>query len=191
MSEDQPNDIAPVEDLRALTALAHPDRARLMDVLAAHGPQTTGSLAELAQLATGSVSHHLKVLVAAKLVEPAPSSDHDRRKRSWQLVSRGARWSNGSFRASPATHAAAVAADGVIAQRDHERAREFLQSAEPPWEDSAFAVHTWMRLSPEELAELGREIEAVLLSWRRRSVPDDGVDRRTVLAFARGFPSEP
>ena len=191
MSEEPSSDVRTVEDREALTALAHPDRARLMDVPAAHGPQTTTALADLTGIATGSVSHHLKVLVAANLVERAPSAGTDRRKRTWQLVSRGARWNSGAFRESPATHAAAIAADGVIAQRDHERAREFLQAAEPPWDESAFAVHTWMRLSSDELAQLGREIETVLLKWRRRDIPDDDADRRPILAFARGFPSEP
>ena len=57
-----------IGDVRALVALAHADRARLMDALAMHGPSTTTTLARTLGLATGSVSHHLKVLSDAGLV---------------------------------------------------------------------------------------------------------------------------
>ncbi len=185
------DDVRTISDIRSLTALANPDRARIMDLLAAKGPATTTAIARATELATGSVSHHLKVLVAADLVEPDPESATDRRERRWRLVTRGARWSRGDFRGSPAGEAAATAADGALLQREFERARAFLETSDPPWDESAVGVHTWMRLTPEELVELGTELEEVLLRWRRREVPDDGAERTTVLAFARAFPAEP
>lgn len=191
MRRDDGDDVRTIDDVRALAALANPDRARIMDVLAANGPETTTGLANAAELATGSVSHHLKVLVTAGLVERAPRCAADRRQRRWRLVTRGARWSRGDFRGRPAAEAAAAAADGALLRREYERARDFLESAGEPWDDSAVGVHTWMRLTPEELVELGREVQEVLLRWRRREIPDDGAERRNVLAFARAFPTDP
>lgn len=185
------DDVRPIDNLQALTALANPDRARILDLLAVNGPAMTTTLARAAGLATGSASHHLKVLESAGLVEAAPAPDTDRRQSHWQLVSRGSRWSPGDFRGSPAAEAAAVAADGVLLQREFDHAREFLGTAVEPWDEAAAGVHTWMRLTPSELVALGRELEEVLLRWRRRAVPDDGAERRAVLAFARAFPSEP
>jgi hypothetical protein len=79
----------------------------------------------------------------------------------------------------------------VIAQRDHERAREFLQSTEPPWEDRAFAVHTWMRRSSEELAELVLEIERCCsagdVAPSRTTASNDAPSSRS----PGGFPAEP
>lgn len=191
MRDDAVDDVRTIDDLRALTALANPDRARIMDILAVNGAQTTTDLARAAELATGSISHHLKVLLTAGLVEPAPGSVADRRKRSWQLVTRGARWGRADVRGRPAAEAAATAADGALLQREHDRARAFLDTTDEPWDESAYGVHTWMWLTPAELAELGQEVEAVLLRWRRREVPDDGAQRRSILAFARGFPTDP
>ena len=76
-------------------------------------------------------------------------------------------------------------------ERQFERAREFLEARAEPWDESAYSDHVWLRLTPDELAELGRQIDELLLSWRRRRSPDDGKERRTVLAFVHAFPAEP
>lgn len=183
------NDVRTIDNLQALTALANPDRARLLDLLAVHGAQTTTELARATGLPTGSISHHVRVLVSAGLAESAAAGT-DRRQSRWQLVTRGARWSPGDFRGSPASEAAATAADGALLQREFDHAREFLASATEPWDAAAVGVHTWMRLTAAELVELGEQVEEVLLRWRRRAVPDDGAQRRAVLAFARAFPTE-
>ena len=187
-----PDDVRQLDDVRALAALGHPDRVRLLDALAVAGTASTSALAEALDLATGSISHHLKVLTEAGLVRPAPSDGGDRRVRRWQLVSRGTRWDVSRFRGQPAGEAAAVSAQGVYLARQYEQARAFLEEQQPPWDDAAYAGHFWLRLTPEELAELGRELNDLLLRWRRREVPDDGAeDRRSVLAIARAFPAEP
>src|SRR5262245_49947613 len=41
-----PGDVRRIDDVRALAALGHPDRVRLMDALAVHGPSTTTMLAQ-------------------------------------------------------------------------------------------------------------------------------------------------
>jgi DNA-binding transcriptional ArsR family regulator len=163
-----------------------------MDALAVHGASTTSVLAGALGIATGSVSHHLKVLTEVGLVERATEAAADRRERRWRLVSRGMRWTPGQFRDRPSAEAAAWAAEGVMLDSQYESARSFLAAAEPPWDDAAFAGRTWLRLTPEELEQLGEELNEVLLRWRRREIPDDGApDRRVVLAFARAFPSDP
>ncbi|MEV1130465.1 helix-turn-helix domain-containing protein [Agromyces sp. NPDC049794] len=190
-SDGAPGDVRTLDEVRALAALAHPDRARIMDALAVDGPSTTGALADVLGVATGSASHHLRVLAEAGLVERAPQDPSDLRQRRWKLVSRGMRWSAGQFRDRPAAESAAAVADAVMLARQVERARAFLDSAEPPWDDAAMSGHYWLRLSADELAQFGREVDELLLRWRRREIPDDGADRRSVLAFARAFPSRP
>lgn len=191
MRDGSPGDVRSLDDVRALSALGHPDRARLMDALAVHGPSTTSALAATLGRATGSVSHHLKVLAEAGLVAPAPEAAADRRERRWKLVSRGMRWSPREFRDEPAGEAAATAAQAVLLARDLERARQFLATAEEPWDEASSSTHVWVRATPDELAELVRQLDELLLSWRRREVPDDGRERRVVRAFAMAFPSEP
>jgi hypothetical protein len=80
----------------------------------------------------------------------------------------------------------------VQVDRERERALEFIEIADPPWDDAAFSGHYWLRMTPAELAELGQEIDDLLLRWRRRDIPDDSAsDRREVLAIARAFPARP
>jgi DNA-binding transcriptional ArsR family regulator len=191
MRDGEPGDVRSLDDVRALTALAHGDRARLMDALAVHGPSTTTTLARTLGLATGSASHHLKVLAGAGLVAPAPESAADRRERRWKLVSRGMRWSPSRFRDDAAGEAAATAAQSVMLSRDFERARQFLATAEGPWDEASSSTHVWVRATPAELADLVRQLDELLLSWRRREIPDDGAERQTVRAVAMAFPSEP
>ncbi|GAB3756605.1 ArsR/SmtB family transcription factor [Microlunatus parietis] len=189
MRDGSPGDVRQVHDARALAALGHADRWRIIDRLAVSGTATTGELADALGLATGSISHHLRVLAEAGLVERAPDGD-DRRQRSWRLVSRGLRWSPAQFRDS-AAEAVATAADGALLARQFESARAFLASAEEPWDEAAYGSHVWLRLTPAELVELGAELDELLLRWRRRELPDDGAERTTVLAFARAFPTDP
>lgn len=190
MRDGAPGDVRQLDDVRALAALAHPDRARLMDALAVHGSSTTSALASALGIATGSVSHHLRVLARAGLVAPAEAGP-DRRQSRWQLVTRGVRWSPEAVRDQPSGEAAATAADATLLHRDVDRARRFLATAAAPWRDAAFAGHYWLRLSPDELDELGRQVDELFLAWRRREVPEDGADRSVVRAFVRVFPSEP
>ena len=191
MRDGELGDVRLIEDVRALAALGNPDRARLMDALAVHGPSTTSFLAGQLGLATGSVSHHLKVLVDVGLVRSAPETVTDKRQRRWALVTRGMRWTPADFRHSAASEAAHVSADGAIIARQFAAAREWLGSAEPPWDDAAYAGHYWLRLSVDELKELGQAIDELVLSWRRRDIPDDSVERRTVMGMARFFPADP
>ncbi|MDH2415826.1 helix-turn-helix domain-containing protein [Nocardioides sp. CER19] len=192
MRDGGPGDVRQIDDVRALAALGNPDRVRLLDALAVGGPASTSALADALDLATGSISHHLKVLSEAGLVRPAAADDADRRVRRWELASRGTRWNPGQFRGQPAEEAAVVSAQGVYLARQFDQARAFLEQQEPPWDDAAYAGHFWLRLTPDELVELGRELNDLLLRWRRREVPDDGGEQRTtVLAIARAFPAEP
>jgi DNA-binding transcriptional ArsR family regulator len=191
MGDGEPGDVRQIDDIRALTALSNPDRARLMDALAVHGASTTSFLAAALGLASGSISHHLRVLVEAGLVRSAPEAAVDKRERRWALVTRGMSWSSSAFTQSAAAKAAARSAEGALLARQFEAARRWIDSAEPPWSDAAYAGHVWLRLSPQELTELGAEIDKLLLTWRRREIPEDGSGRRTVMGVVRLFPAEP
>src|SRR5688572_6830382 len=123
MPDSPPDDVRQIDDVRALAALGHPDRVRLLDALAVGGAASTSALAAALGVATGSISHHLKVLSDVGLVMAAPPDEGDRRVRRWQLVSRGTRWDIGSFRDQPAGEAAAISAQGVYLARQYEQAR--------------------------------------------------------------------
>jgi DNA-binding transcriptional ArsR family regulator len=182
-----------ITEAQALSAMANPFRARMMDALKVDGPSTASGLAQRTGQAVGSASHHLKVLAEAGLVQEAPELARDRRERWWRLVDPGTRWSRADFADDTAAVTAAYAAEALALQRQFERTQEWNANAAsvPEWDAAAFATQNWMRLTPDELDELSREIVDVLVRWSRREVPDDGQVREPVFVFARGFPAQP
>ena len=182
-----------IKDAAALSALANPYRARILDALQVDGPSTASALAARTGQAVGSASHHLKVLAAAGLVEEAPELARDRRERWWRLVSAGWQWSRSDVRDDTAAYTASLAAESLQLNRQFDRARDWLDNHEgaEDWGDAAFATSGWMTLTPGELLEFSGEMVALFNRWRRREVPDDGQERESVYAFARGFPAQP
>ena len=182
-----------ITEAKALSAMANPFRARMMDALKVDGPSTASGLAQRTGQAVGSASHHLKVLAEAGLVEEAPELARDRRERWWRLVDPGTRWSRADFADDTAAVTAAYAAEALALRRQFERTQEWNANAAsvPEWDDAAFATQQWLRLTPEELHEVSAEVVDVLMRWSRREVPDDGQDREPVFVFTRGFPAQP
>jgi DNA-binding transcriptional ArsR family regulator len=182
-----------VTDAKALSAMANPFRARIMDALKVDGPSTASHLAQRTGQAVGSASHHLKVLAEAGLVEEAPELARDRRERWWRLVDAGTRWSRSDFADDTAAVTAAYAAEALALQRQFERVKEWNANAAsmPEWDAASFATQHWMRLTPDELRQVAEEVVALLTKWSGREVPDDGKEREPVLVFARGFPAQP
>lgn len=188
-----PPKVQTLTEAKALAALANPFRSRMLDALRVDGPSTASALAARTGQAVGSASHHLKVLAEAGLVEEAPELARDRRERWWRLSARSRRWSTAEFADDAPAVAAALAAERLHLARQFERARAWLDNHEAAgeWGGAAFAASSWLRLSPEELAGLGREMVALLDRWSDRETPADGVDREPVLVFARAFPAQP
>ncbi len=187
-----------VTDYRVLAALAHPLRRRLLDVLRVDGPCTASMLAEQTDQAVGNISHHIKVLAAHGLVEPAPELARDRRERWWRSASTALRWSTTDFADDPAAEAASLAASALGLQRQLDLTTSWLQSDAAngaEWRDAAFNTDTWLRLTSGELSRLGEEILDLVDRYRGRG-EDNGADpdndeRRPVFFLARGFPARP
>lgn len=190
-----------IDDSRVLAAMSHPARRRLLDALTVDGPSTASALAARTGLAVGSVSHHLKVLRQASLIDEVPGLARDRRERWWRVAALSRRWSSAAFGADPAAEAVAEAAESLNLEHQVAKVRAWRaerDSSGPEWADAAFSTDTWLQLTPAELAQLSQELTALLHRWRDRSpsagseqVPGDGARRRSVFVFARGVPAVP
>lgn len=110
-------DVRQISDSRVLAAFTHPVRRRLLDVLKVDGAATVGLLAERTGQAVGNVSHHLKVLAGAGLVEEAPELARDRRERWWRPTSASLRWARADFEDDPVAEAVADAAGSLQLER--------------------------------------------------------------------------
>lgn len=203
-SPDAGSTVQSITDARALSAMAHPVRSRMLDALAVDGPSTASALAKRTDQAVGSASHHLKMLHQAGLVEPAPELAADRRERWWRLVATSQRWARSDFADDAGAVTAALAAESLALRKQFERSQDWLAQSDSadPFDKAAFVTQTWLRLTPAELAELSTELIELIQRWRQRTGPgqlaadhsrDEAADaeRRSVLVFARGFPTEP
>jgi DNA-binding transcriptional ArsR family regulator len=179
-----------IRDSKALAAMSHPLRRRLLDVLHLDGPATASTLAAQTGQAVGNVSHHLKVLAASELVEEAPELARDRRERWWRRTSSALKWGAQDFPDDPIAQAAEV----LTLDHQHAVAREWLAKREtypPEWRDAWFSIDGWNRFSVAELEELNERIVAMVAEYRDRTLPDDGVERRPVFFAARASLGKP
>ena len=56
------------------------------------------------------------------------------------------------------------------------------------WSDNAFSADRWLRLTPDELGELSREIIELLNRWSARPASEAA---EPVFVFAHGIPARP
>ena len=186
-------EVRQITDSKVLAALSHPVRRRLMDVLDVYGAATVGGMAERTGQAVGNISHHVKVLAAAGLIAEAPELAKDRRERWWRLVSASLHWTARDFDDDPADQAVAMAAASLNLERHLGlvRAWHAVREERPRWNGAAFSPQQWVRLTPEELGEVEREMLDVLRRWAHRRPADDGRNGEPVFLFVHGVPAEP
>ena len=182
-----------VTEAAALRALAHPLRRRLLDVLHVDGPATASVLAEATDQAVGNVSHHLKVLHEAGFIEEAPELAKDRRERWWRSARRSWSWSQSQVDEGAAGAAIARSTSALEIQRQFDKALAWLDApadVRAHWADADFVTSSWLMLTPEELAEFGDEVVALVRRWSERTVATRS-GRESVFFFAHAVPGRP
>jgi DNA-binding transcriptional ArsR family regulator len=184
------DDIREIRDSKVLAAMSHPLRRRLMELLHLDGPATASMLAAKSGQAVGNISHHMKVLAAAKLVEEAPELARDQRERWWKRTARTLRWAAADFPDDPVADAAEV----LVLDHQVAVAREWIANREnypEEWRGASFSIDTWVRLSTEELDDLNERIFLLISEFENRTEPGDGIERRPVFFAARASLGQP
>lgn len=183
-----------VTDPATLKAMAHPLRMRLYELLVIQGPANVSVLAEHVDEPPALVSYHLHQLGRYGYAEQAPELARDNRERWWRGVPGGVSWSNADFLDDPGARASASAAWRVNLGRRLERIEGFHHAIDAwgkDWADAAISSDTPLRLTPDELRELGTEIQTLLQRWHDRESPDDGASREHVFATFDAVPFRP
>ena len=155
-------------DPRALKALAHPTRLALVGLLRREGPLTATQAGALVGESPASCSFHLRQLAKYGLVEEAGGGAG--RERPWKATALFTRWPN--VAANPEQALAAELLSSVVAERYFDRVLEWLERKprEPPeWQEAAQFGDTILYLRPEELADLGRRIDALVEGYVERT----------------------
>jgi DNA-binding transcriptional ArsR family regulator len=188
------NEARRITDSKVLAAMSHPLRRRLMDVLKVYGPSTATAVAGRTGQTVANVSHHLRVLDNAGLIEEAPELARTRRERWWRLVSSALKWSEVDFAHDPAGAVIADAALSLNLEHHVNLVRAWWAAgdeARAHWQDTSFSTDKWVHVTPDELAELSTQMIDLLERWAARQVPDDGQRRDPVFVFSYAVPAQP
>jgi predicted ArsR family transcriptional regulator len=178
-------------DPRALRALAHPTRMKLVGLLRRHGPITATQAGALLGEVPASASFHLRQLAKYGLVEEAPGGKG--RERPWQATARFTSWSG--VGGGPQMQAAAQLLSSVVADRYHEMFIEWLeQRSEEPieWQEAAHQSDFPLYVTAEELRDLGERLVAELEPYLDRTADpaQRPVGSRMVTVIQLAFPTE-
>lgn len=179
-------------DTRALRVLAHPLRARLLSALRVAGPATATRLAEQLGTNTGATSYHLRALAGVGLVVEEPGRG-TAKERWWQAAQDAHSWREDDL--DDADPDARAAVDWLRRHYWHqfsERAEawEAARGRWPvAWRAEAGLDDALVHVTAEELAELRRELHAVLARHHRPRRDEPGV--RTVAVSLHVMPLPP
>ncbi|MEI7034968.1 metalloregulator ArsR/SmtB family transcription factor [Streptomyces pratensis] len=178
-------------DARALRAIAHPLRIRLLNALREFGPATASRLGERLGESSGATSYHLRRLAESGLVEDAPELGKGR-ERWWRAMHEGSTFESADFR----THAdpeVRGAIDFVLHETATTHAQElntwlgtmddWPQEWQRSWDMSDFKL----RLTPALALELAQKVHALMESYRDR-VPEDTEGSAVVRTHLHAFP---
>lgn len=179
-----------------VTAVHHPLRRRLVEVLALDGPATASILAARTDQLVGNVSHHLKVLARAGMVEEAPELAKDRRERWWRSAPVRLSWSVADAGGDAVQEATLAAAEQQNLSHQVQKVQQWYAARDgydEAWVRGAFSNDAWVDVTADELAELGREIQSLVARYHHasRSPAPEGEERERVFVFAHGVPGKP
>lgn len=182
-----------VLDVAALKALAHPLRARLLDLLSQHGPSTATTLGARLGESSGSTSYHLRQLEKHGLVHELPDRG-TARDRWWQRTEgRFSIGSSGAGAPSPAEQTATQLAALALQDSENDLVRDWTtrdqQSVPAEWRGVS-GSSTYLALTPDEYDAMWQEIAAVVDRYRavRGRVADLPEGVRRVFTQVRTVP---
>jgi DNA-binding transcriptional ArsR family regulator len=157
-------------------ALAHPLRYRIWEVLR-EGPATGSQLAERLRGSRGSMSYHLRILGEAGAIVEEPALG-TRRERWWRRPEERVIAPTHADREGRAITDRMLAV--LFARDDDVRRRFIVNDASDDWQRAAWVGNWYVRLTPAEAEELGRQLFAIIDELRRRPDPPSEADQALV-----------
>ena len=159
--------VVQLTDPRALRAVAHPTRLKLLSELRRLGPLTATQAGERIDESASGCSFHLRQLAKYGLVEEAGGGRG--RSRPWQATAMGHEWSSRGPGGEP--DEANDMLSRVVVERWFEEALGWVERrAEDTeeWAEAAISEDQLLYLTPAELEDLSRRIGELLEPYVRR-----------------------
>ncbi|MFI5807769.1 ArsR/SmtB family transcription factor [Streptomyces sp. NPDC051561] len=177
-------------DARSLRGLAHPLRMSLLRALRDYGPATASQLADRLGESSGATSYHLRQLATYGFVEDAP--EHGKGRERWWRAAHDGTYTDGSLADNP-DPAVRGAVDLLVHEIANSHTRELATwlGTSRDWPDE-WRLNTQLsdytvRLTPQQAAELGHRMTALIESYRLPG--DEGVEGSAKYrVHVHGFP---
>lgn len=172
-----------LKDPRAIRALSHPARIRVIDELYGGRVATSTELAELTDLTPSAMSYHLRAMEKQGLVVRDDSST-DGRERPWRAAGTGL---NVSALTTTAQKAAAnLLVGAVLESQGRELEAYTARESELPdeWRGKANFDSGAVYLTPEEAGELLEALQNAVEPYRKRGPRRRKGTRRVRLSFS-------
>ena len=179
-----------VTDERALNALAHPLRSRLVVLLRADGPATASRLAERVHESSGVTSYHLRKLAEVGLVEEVRDQG-TKRERWWRSAYEVTQWTPADFLGDPSAHQASVSWRREMYRWQWRLLEHWLSSESDwtrAWVDAAGQSDALLELTPEATKAMSEEIWDVVQRYRQQKPPADAADTARVIWLQHVIP---
>lgn len=155
-------------DPRTLRGLAHPVRMAIIGLLRREGPLTATEVGERIGQSPASCSFHLRQLAKYGLV--TESGGGTGRRRPWRATARTTSWSDISDdpnHAAAATHLSILMADRYRDSTVAYLERSATETDE--WRRAVWFGDAILYLTADELAQLGRDIDALVAAYAQRT----------------------
>jgi DNA-binding transcriptional ArsR family regulator len=181
------DDVLELNDPKAMRALAHPVRLAILDVLDAQGTTNATECARRVGESPQACSYHLRALAKWGIVRTVDSADG--RETRWQLAARNIKF-GAKGKGTPGYGAATAALQTTVLARDERTLSEFFaRQGELPeeWRHATLSS-ALVHVTPEELEELSRRLEAVVREYDRPSERDRPEGARQVDVVFRAIP---
>ncbi|MBW4042102.1 MAG: helix-turn-helix transcriptional regulator [Acidobacteria bacterium] len=173
--------------VEALKALAHPLRVRIFSELTSYGPATASALAARLGESSGSTSYHLRQLEKHGYVREDAERGNGR-DRWWERVPGPIELVDATFASEPGAREAGDLVERELIDNENQRFAAYWAARAELSDDWLRAIQSGsasVRLTPDELERLGKEVWEVFARYRTAE-PSEGA-RRVDLQF-RGFP---
>jgi predicted ArsR family transcriptional regulator len=184
-----PEGVVQLTDPRALRAVAHPTRLKLIALLRRLGPLTATQAGERIGESPSGCSFHLRSLAKWGLVEEAGGGRG--RERPWQATANGTEWA--ARGPSEEVDEAGDLLTRVVVERWFEEAMQWIDRRHGEtheWAEAALADDRMIAVTAAELADIDRRIGEIFEPYMKRvghpETQPEGA--RTVITVQLGFP---
>lgn len=185
-------EVRQIRDPRALRAIAHPLRLRLLEELA-QGPATATELAERVAESPANCSWHLRQLARYGYVEEAGAGPG--RRRPWRIVAEVRRLGSDDETDAEAIDAGDEVGSMLAANEFDAMRRWYAHRRREParWRRAGFYNQGVAWLTSEELSEMEAEIMEIMVRHLNRAADPDRrpTGARLVRLVAWGVPASP